>query len=263
MTDGRDDRTSGGAAAPPDGTPDHEWNRRVFDDAAVVATYTSTIGLSPAERQLVDDHVPPGASVLDLGVGAGRTTPALTERAGRYVGIDVSPTMIEAARRSFPGVDLRVGDAAELGELADGTFDVVLFSYNGIDYLHPDAARHRCLTEVARVLRPGGRFVYSSHDPRAVLSRPKPRLGSRRYAVAALQTARRMGERLPHRAFWAGDGWLVDRVPPQLLTHMATPRRAVEEAERFGFRHLRTLPGDPEGGGRWSTSWWYYVLQRA
>ena len=242
--------------------PDHERNRRVFDDADVVATYTATIGLSPAERRLVDDHVAPGASVLDLGVGAGRTTPALTERAGRYVGIDVSPTMIDAARRAFPGTDLRVGDAADLGDFEDATFDVVLFSYNGIDYLHPDAERHRCLTEAARVLRPGGHLIYSSHDPRSVLSRPKPRLGARRHVVAALQTARRMSERLPHRAFWAGEGYLVDRVPPQLLTHMATPRRAVEEAERFGFRHVRTEAGDPEGGGRYSTSWWYFVLRK-
>src|SRR5690606_9331623 len=124
---------------------DDRWNRQVFADADVVASYASTIGLTPAERALVDEFVHAGDAVLDLGVGAGRTTPALVERCGRYVGIDVSAAMVDAARRSFPDADLRVGDAADLRDFDDASFDVVVFSYNGIDLLHPDEQRHRCL----------------------------------------------------------------------------------------------------------------------
>ena len=59
---------------------------------------------------------------------------------------------------------MRLGDAADLGGFGDGTFDVVVFSYNGIDYLHPVEKRVRCLSEVARVLGRDGVLLLSTHN---------------------------------------------------------------------------------------------------
>lgn len=233
-----------------------------FDRPDVVESYRPRQALTATEQDLVERHVATGASVLDLGVGAGRTTGALAARAGRYVGIDVAPSMVAAARQAHPEADLRVGDAADLSAFADGSFDVVVFSFNGIDYLEPDAARHRCLDEVRRVLRPGGTFLFSTHDPRALGSRPTPGSGAKGWTLAGLRVARRCRDRLASRALWRGEGWVTDRVGVGFRTHMATPERVVAELAAHGFDHLETVADAPDGGGRWSTAWWYHAAVR-
>lgn len=89
------------------------------------------------------------ARVLDLRVGAGRTTSLVAERSASYVGIDSSQRMIDLARARHPQVDLRVSDARALTELADDSFDIVIFRYNGIDCV-PAADRRLVLDEVFR-----------------------------------------------------------------------------------------------------------------
>lgn len=235
-----------------------------FDRPEVVAAYAPRQELTPAEAPLFDRRIPAGSSILDLGVGAGRTTAWLVERAGAggsYVGTDVAPRMIEAARRAHPSVDLRVGDAADLGAFEDRCFDVVVFSYNGLDYLAPDEARHRCLREVHRVLRPGGTFVFSTHDPRALLAR-RSGPGARPVAVAVAGTVRRLRERALSAAVRRGEGWVFDRAGAGFHTHMAVPSFVRAETEAHGFTVLEVVPGDGGDGGRWSTSWWYYVAER-
>ncbi len=100
-------------------------------------------------------------TVLDLGVGGGRSTGLLASGAASYVGIDVAPPMLELARRQHPEVDLRLGDARDLRDFPDGSFDLVLFSFNGIDALD-HAGRRTAVEEMARVLAPDGRVVLSS-----------------------------------------------------------------------------------------------------
>ena len=52
--------------------------------------------------------------ILDLGVGAGRTTPYLLEISKNYIGIDFSPAMIAACQARYPTVEFAVGDARDL-----------------------------------------------------------------------------------------------------------------------------------------------------
>jgi SAM-dependent methyltransferase len=99
--------------------------------------------------------------VLDIGVGGGRTTELLADDARSYLGIDISPEMLELARGRFPDHDLREGDAADLRGLPDAAYDLVLFSYNGLDSLgHGD--RGAALAAMARVTRADGRVLFSS-----------------------------------------------------------------------------------------------------
>ena len=88
--------------------------------------------------------------VLDAGCGDGVFARAVA--APDVVGIDNAPAMVERARSR--GVDARLGDIQEL-PFEDGAFDVVVS--NWVLYHLPDLDRG--LAEIARVLRPGGRFV--------------------------------------------------------------------------------------------------------
>lgn len=109
-------------------------------------------------------HVMPrvvGGRLLDIGVGAGRTSSILAPPAANYVGVDVSDGMIRLARQRYPDLDLRVMDARKLGGIDDESLDVVVFSYNGIDLVEREG-RHMILREVCRALEPGGLFVFST-----------------------------------------------------------------------------------------------------
>ena len=60
--------------------------------------------------------VPPaGRRTLDVGCGEGRLTRHLASLGHRVVGIDASPTLIDAARESAPDMELHVADASALG----------------------------------------------------------------------------------------------------------------------------------------------------
>lgn len=104
-----------------------------------------------------------GARVLDIGVGAGRTAELLAPRSRSYVGIDYTPEMIDLSHRLLPELRFEVMDARNLAAFEDASFDLAVFSYNGIDSVEGEG-RLQVLNEVARVLRPGGCFVFSTFN---------------------------------------------------------------------------------------------------
>ena len=96
----------------------------------------------------------PGAPCLDLGCGSGNYTAALAARGLAMAGIDRSPAMLAAARAKGRGLRLVAGDAARL-PFADGAFAGAVSTLAS----HHFADRGAAFAEVARVLRPGARFV--------------------------------------------------------------------------------------------------------
>lgn len=104
----------------------------------------------------------PGESVLDLGTGTGAAAAraaAAVGPSGSVTAVDLSPEMLELARRRMEAagladVDLREGRAEEI-PMPDGAVDVVIASLS----LMYAVDRQRAAQECARVLRKGGRFV--------------------------------------------------------------------------------------------------------
>jgi ubiquinone/menaquinone biosynthesis C-methylase UbiE len=120
---------------------------------------------TPFRRILAAAKIGPQDRVLDLGCGIGNLLIALAEQIAfvqPQVGVDVSPALIEIGRREvkkagFEGkIELGVAAATKLPFDA-GRFDVVLTSHV-IKHLDDDALA-LSFREVARVLRPGGRFL--------------------------------------------------------------------------------------------------------
>jgi len=121
-------------------------------------------GLFPAETVIIERHFPRApARILDLGCGGGRTTLALEARGYDVEAIDLSEDLVDEARRHVRRAHVQLMDARTLA-FPDAAFDVVLFSFNGLDCVHPSRERKRVLDEVHRVLRPGGLFYYSGHN---------------------------------------------------------------------------------------------------
>lgn len=143
-----------------------EKNRRIYEEAGVAAHYARAEGLQPAEEVIAREHDEElrAASMLNVGVGGGRTTAYFGPKVRAYLGVDYSEAMIREVRRKHPAFADRLhhADARHLDH-ADGTFDFTLFSYNGIDYVeHGD--RVAIFAELRRVTRRGGLFVFSTHN---------------------------------------------------------------------------------------------------
>lgn len=146
-----------------------EHNRQVYIARGIVQHYSQLRQLQPAEQTILDllHNEWSKMKMLDIGVGGGRTTRHFSRVVQEYVGIDYAKEMIVVCQKRFPPSSqsraFEVGDARDLRQFQDNSFDFILFSFNGIDALsHLD--RLQVFQEVSRVGKPGGYFFFSSHN---------------------------------------------------------------------------------------------------
>src|SRR4051812_44711857 len=117
----------------------------------------------PAMLELAGDVA--GRRILDAGCGTGLLSAALRDRGAIVTGIDASAEMLELARnRLGADTDLRVVDLANPLPFPDDTFDDVVASL----VLHYLEDWGPPLTELRRVLTPGGRLIISVDHPFAI-----------------------------------------------------------------------------------------------
>jgi ubiquinone/menaquinone biosynthesis C-methylase UbiE len=106
-----------------------------------------------------------GARVLEIGCGQGVGTELLLDRfgAGKVTALDIDPKMVRRAARRLrargDSVEVRLGDGCATG-FPDASFDAVV----EFAAVHHIPNWRDGLREIARVLRPGGRFVFEDHD---------------------------------------------------------------------------------------------------
>jgi SAM-dependent methyltransferase len=270
-----------------------DTNLQTYDAPEVAAHYAALDYLTPCERVLFETYIPRGSAILDLGVGGGRTTSYLANRASRYVGVDYAPVMVWACQSKFPELEFVVADAANLAAFPDASFDAVVFAFNGIDYVLPEQSRRSCFAHIQRILKAKGVLIFSSHNARAVLIRPqwnreRLRQIARRFSGgskmlywllwavltagrsmlafgrSAGATLLRLLKRIPSRVFWRGEGNLIDSAHGGLLTHYWIPSRVVADLGALHLRPVRILGDDyPKPSHPYATDWYYYVFAKA
>jgi len=96
-------------------------------------------------------------SILDVGCGPGYVSAAASERGAIPIGVDFSQEMIVIAKKMFPQLQFRQGDAQNLA-FADATFDRVIANFALLHVAKPE----RAFTEANRVLKSGGRFAFTT-----------------------------------------------------------------------------------------------------
>jgi SAM-dependent methyltransferase len=99
--------------------------------------------------------------VLELGCGAGQWSAALADDGIDVVGLDVSERQLAAAQDHMRSRYPLVQAAAEHVPFRDATFDVVFCDHGGLSWGDP----YSVVPEVARVLRGGGRLIFSVSSP--------------------------------------------------------------------------------------------------
>lgn len=121
-------------------------------------------GLREADAHLLGDLT--GRQVLEVGCGAAQGARWLVGQGAQVTAFDVSYAQLLESRRlderSGVAVERLVQADAQALPFRDASFDVVVSAFGGIPFLADSA---RAMREVARVLRPGGRFVFSVTHP--------------------------------------------------------------------------------------------------
>jgi SAM-dependent methyltransferase len=137
-----------------------DWYRTAFADTADMAWTDRTE--SEINRALNMLRPAEGARVLDLACGSGRHSLELRRRGFEVVGADISPELLEIARRDAEEQDLEAEFVeADLRELdLDAEFDVVLSLNDGaIGYFETDEENLRSFEVISRALRSGGQHL--------------------------------------------------------------------------------------------------------
>jgi SAM-dependent methyltransferase len=253
-------------------------NQQVYASSHVVSSYAKFHDLFPPEqlifREYADDF---RGKVLDIAVGAGRTTKALLEIAQRYVGLDLAAGMIEAARKKFPTADLRTMDMRAVPEVfAAERFNTILIAYNSIDYISWED-RNSLLERLRGLLEPNGLLVFSSHNLDYAKAHPPRfrfpvttvddlRAGPKEWFRAPIREAHWVSSALPNylrnrrlQSHHVGYSYLNDTGEFfGLITCYVSERKQREMLECMGYQVLRVLSAE---GTSELGNWNYFVCR--
>lgn len=249
-------------------------NHSVYRSPRVIERYkqAALAGLTVPEKYCLG-QVPFSSrhSILDIGVGTGRTTGPLSKLFEQYIGIDYSENMIAAAKLSYPNADLRAMDARRLKFTEQ--FDCVMFSFNGIDYVNY-SERQSIFHTITNVVRPEGYFIYSTHNlqNKRVASWLKYLLVKELFqpwrSFLKPRTFRPIANRLIN--FWRQSGnqsqpfaYVNDNGDEFALstTYVDIPEE-VKLLERYGFAVVATIGNTKQIGEYNEDDLWVYIICR-
>ncbi len=175
----------------------------------------------------------PGHRVLDVGCGLGQDVLAMAELigpTGEAVGLDLSRTMIEEARKRSRGTDLPVsyyhGDAHGL-PFADGSFDRCHADRTFQHLPHPE----RALAEMIRVTGPGGKLLIVEPDHETLVIDTPYREVTRRFLAFRSDTLAQ-GD-IAHRLYRMFKEFRLADVAVEAATQVSTDYEATNSVMRF------------------------------
>jgi SAM-dependent methyltransferase len=252
-----------------------EKNLRLYER---FAHYYSDSNLEPAEWAVLKRFKTEWArmDMLDIGVGAGRTSHVFSAITRSYTGIDYARRALELCRDRIGetnSVRFILCDAREMSRRLDRQFDFIMFSMNGIDSVN-HADRLRIFAEVRALLKEQGHFLFSSHS----LAAPPRRLNLPGFdPLRPLRSTYKWGRecvrhfrfsRMNRAVFAAKAGeWVTIREElggHALDIYYILPSRQLRQLEETGFRAISVydLKGKPVDGHAPGQDLWLHYLCR-
>jgi ubiquinone/menaquinone biosynthesis C-methylase UbiE len=160
-------------ASPEDNRTSRYGSKNAYSDPLVYATYdqkrfTSYGGklFDRREKAILLAGAPADAEsrILECGAGTGRFAAEMARRGYRVLATDVSPGMLDQTRKRVEMEGLSDRVSVEYGDIynlkfPDGTFDFV-YSLRVLNQLADNQDKRRAITELARVVRPGGWLLF-------------------------------------------------------------------------------------------------------
>ena len=139
----------------------------VYESLNVVNEYVNSNLLQKPEAYIFNKYKNKiaNSNFLDIGIGTGRTTEFLIDEVQAYTGIDISSNMIASAKLKYSKINsqLLTVDARAMQLFKDNTYDVILFSFNGIDYVSKKD-RELIFNEIKRVSKNDALYIFSTHN---------------------------------------------------------------------------------------------------
>lgn len=226
-------------------------NKDFYESSTAVSHFINSRALQEPEASVIELLRPKlgGFRMLDIGVGTGRTTLHFSPLVKEYVGIDYSSSMIDACNRQldlFTGnIKFQVCDAKNLKCFDNDSFDFVLFSFNGIDYLN-HRERLQSLEEIHRIIREGGYFCFSTHNMQNITGIPKaPELTfrPRQSLKRILKFARHSLRNYKLRDISSKQHAIIDdgSYNSSLATYYIKPSEQLEQLDASGFSDTKVF----------------------
>jgi SAM-dependent methyltransferase len=181
--------------------------------------------------------------VVEIGCGAGRITRAIASRVHEVVGLDVSAEMVKRAGENLADVSnakVMLGSGRDLHPLGDAEFDAG-YSYIVFQHIPDPLVTANYITELGRVLRPGGWAVFQISELNEIHKRETwaPRITLRMRLASALGRAPRG---------MLDQSWLGSALPrPDLIAALERGGLHLEETVGDGTQFCLVLARKPEG----------------
>lgn len=226
-------------------------------DQDILATLFPTLSsVAGQETDLHSPCLPP--MVLDLGCGTGRTAIPLARRGYRVIGVDLSQSMLEQlrskrdleARASVLDAETRGrlsmvrANLVELSGFRDAVADHAVCMFSTFGMIQGREHRREMLRHVARIVRPGGRFVVHVHNRWAAVREP----GGLRQLVRSWLVSRGGGLEF-------GDAIYAYRGLVKMFMHRFSKRELESDLRHSGWRVTAgiglSLDGALRRGLRW------------
>lgn len=197
-------------------------------------------------------------TILDLCCGAGRHMQLLLEQGFNVSGLDRSAALLAEARRVMPHASLTQGDMREL-PFPDARFDRVLNLFTSFGYFDDPADDLRVLSEIRRVLKPGGRAMLDHMNPTYVKANLVPESSETRdgfliSATRSIVSESATSQRVEKTVRIERGGKLLNTYRESV--RLFEPQRLDELAQAAGLRVSRRLGSfagesfDPVGSAR-------------